>query len=121
MATTAQRGSAEDAVGCNPCGQSSRAFAGLEFQAVAAESAPTEAPLSANEVLIEETEGLPGQLDRRIILETQKKCLDAVEVGRMGWGWLGAMGWLRDWRRETADEEGRRVRYAGGTVGGEVS
>lgn len=39
----------------------------------AARAAPIEAPLTPNEVLIEDIEPLPGQLDRRILLETQRK------------------------------------------------
>ncbi|CAJ1347933.1 unnamed protein product [Effrenium voratum] len=51
---------------------------------------PRDAPLSRDEVLIEETDALPGQMDRRIILERQHR--------------------LRDERRERADQELLRQR-----------
>lgn len=38
--------------------------------------APSEAPLTPNEVLIEDIDPLPGQMDRRIILATQHKLRD---------------------------------------------
>lgn len=50
--------------------------------------APIEAPLTPNEVLIEDIDPLPGQMDRRIILETQGKLRDFMKHGPVPEGLL---------------------------------